>query len=168
MSTKEELLEKARQEIEEKIGDTTYFSDVMEEQDVSLETLAAMGNVSGTEEMLAEMEKRGLKVRGVEEEAPKSETPEPTAEDLAQLHMNPAVEQTPENLEHYWKLREMAQEKMADTGMIQSYLEDVESEEADPASPVNDDVLTQINTASYQGNFAEVRELYGQLKKEDK
>lgn len=168
MNEKDELIEKVKEELQHRVGEA-YFPELSPEPETPVEAIASMGANVTTGELIAELERRGFKVIGAdaEREQPKAEKviPEPTAEDLAALKLNPAVENTPENQEHYWKLREEAQEKLGDSGMIQSYLENAES--VDPNAAVDESALNQLNTASYQGNFGELKELSRQLKKED-
>ena len=97
-------------------------------------------------------------------EAPKPQKTEPTRQELEDLKLNPAVEDTPENYERYWKNRKMAQDKMGQSVFVQSYLEQPEQQ---PGAPVNEQALDDLNAASYQGNYAELRELSKKLKKEE-
>ena len=89
---------------------------------------------------------------------------EETRQELEELKLNPAVEDTPENYERYWKNRKMAQDKMGQSVFVQSYLEQPEQQ---PGAPVNEQALDDLNAASYQGNYAELRELSKKLKKEE-
>lgn len=165
MEKKNNSFEAVKEELQKRVGDTTYFSDVLEKKadgTIPVENLAFMGDTLSHEEFVAQLEKNGLQVEN-DPEAPKPQKAEPTKEDLKQLKLNPAVEDTPENYERYWKNRKMAQDKMGQSVFVQSYLEEPEQ---NPEVPVNERALDNLNAASYQGNYAELRALSKKLKKE--
>lgn len=165
MKNQKDSFEAAKKEMEKHLGDTSFLSEVLKpEESIPLETLASMGDNLSHDEFVNQLEQHGLRVED-DPEAPKAEKTEPTRQDLEELRLNPAVEDTPESYERYWKNRKMAQDKMGQSVFVQSYLEQPEQ---DPAAPVNEQALDNLNAASYQGNYAELKELSKKLKKEKK
>lgn len=164
MKKTNDSFEAVKHEMQQRLGDTTPLTDALEEnQEIPLETLASMGDTLSHEEFVAQLQKHGLQVED-DPEAPKPQKTEPTRQELEDLKLNPAVEDTPENYERYWKNRKMAQDKMGQSMFVQSYLEQPEQQ---PGAPVNEQALDDLNAASYQGNYAELRELSKKLKKEE-
>ena len=154
MKKTNDSFEAVKHEMQQRLGDTTFLTDVLEEKpNIPLETLASMGDTLSHEEFVED-----------DPEAPKPQKTEPTRQELEELKLNPAVEDTPENYERYWKNRKMAQDKMGQSVFVQSYLEQPEQQ---PGAPVNEQALDDLNAASYQGNYAELRELSKKLKKEE-
>ena len=159
MKKTNDSFEAVKQEMQQRLGDTTFLTDVLEEKpNIPLETLASMGDTLSHGEFVAQLQVED------DPEAPKPQKNEPTRQELEDLKLNPAVEETPENYERYWKNRKMAQDKMGQSVFVQSYLEQPEQQ---PGAPVNEQALDDLNAASYQGNYAELRELSKKLKKEE-
>ena len=73
------------------------------------------------------------------------------------------MEDTAKNREQYLKMRNMAQEKLRDTGYMQSLME---QEKRAPNLPVDESALEILNSASYQGEFGQLSELSKDLKKQ--
>lgn len=154
--------EAMKKKLEEKTGDSSFFSGILGMEQIPVEALAALGSNVSLEEFLAEMKRHGLEVRLAPKRQP--QVSPPTEEELAGLHLAPAVEDSPESRERYLKLREKAQQKLGDTGYIQSFLE---SGTGIRQAAIDETALTELNTASYQGEFGELRDLSKNLKKEE-
>lgn len=152
-----------KKKLEEKTQDSMFFSSILGADQIPVEALAALGSNVTLEEFLAEMKKHNLDV-SITSKRKEIEAEAPDEAALSSVHLTPAVEDTPESRERYLKLREKAQKKLGETGYIQSFLE---AGSAEPQGPIDEAALTQLNTASYQGEFGELRDLSQQLKKEE-
>ena len=99
MKKTNDSFEAVKHEMQQRLGDTTPLTDALEEnQEIPLETLASMGDTLSHEEFVAQLQKHGLQVED-DPEAPKPQKTEPTRQELEDLKLNPAVEDTPENYE---------------------------------------------------------------------
>ena len=139
-----------------------FLSAVMGQDEISIETVAAMWPNTTMSEFADEMKRHGLKISlSRKREEPNSSSPSP--EEVENVHLVSEVEDTPENREHYLELREMAREKLGDSGIVESFLE------AEPVkhAPLDEAALEELNTASYQGNFGELEELSQKLKEKE-
>lgn len=158
----DEQYEKIKKTLDDKSLDSTFFSSVIGSDQIPLESLGFLGANTTLDEFLRELNRRGLTVTI----APSNPAPpnyEPTPEEVEQVPLSPVLENSAKTREHYLKLREMAQEKLGETGYIQSLLE---QEASRPDLPVDEAALEKLNAASYQGDFGELRELSKELKKE--
>lgn len=152
-----------KKKLEEKTGDSTFFSGMLGMEQIPIEALAALGSNVTLEEFLAEMKKHGLEVSITS----KNRKPEVGPHDevtTSDIHLSPAVEDSTESREHYFQLREKAQQKLGETGYIQSLMETGTSIRQ---SAIDEIALQELNTASYQGEFGELRGLSKHLKKEE-
>ncbi len=77
------------------------------------------------------------------------------------VHLTEELEDTPENRERFLKMRDMAREKLGDSAVVEAYLE---HDPVDKDGALDEEALEELNTASYQGNFAELEELSRKLK----
>ena len=84
---------------------------------------------------------------------------------ISSVHLASAVEDTAESRERYLKVREKAQQKLGETGYIQALME---SGTGIRQAVIDEAALRELNTASYQGDFGELRDLSQQLKKEER
>lgn len=160
MDKQNENYEAMKQKLEEKTGDSGLFSSVLGLDSIPKESLGALGSNSTLEEFLSEMKRQGMEVIV----APKHRRDEPASpinENPEEIPIAPAVEDTPENRKHYSELKEMAREKLGETGFIEAVLE---TETADANAPVDETALEKLNTASYQGEFGALGELAKELK----
>lgn len=157
----DEQYEKIKRTLDDKSLDSTFFSSVAGTKQIPVESLGFLGANTTLDEFLQEMKRHGLTVTIT---VTSNERPgyTPTEEEVRSVPLSPVLEDTPENREHYLKLREMAQEKLGETGYIQSLLE-----QGTPKAnfPVDETALEKLNAASYQGEFGQLRDLSKQLKK---
>lgn len=159
----EQKYEEIKEQLDEKFGDSSFFSAITGTEEIPVETIGAMGPNVTLQEFLEEMKRHGLEVK-ISRKEEKSEEAEPTPQEVESVPIVPEMEDTPENREHYLKLRQKARDNLGDSGVIQAFLEKEPQEER---APVDEAALTNLNTASYQGEFSELRDLSKKLKKED-
>lgn len=153
-----------KKKLEEKTGDSTFFSGMLGMEQIPTEALAALGSNVTLEEFLAEMKKHGLEV-SIKSKSKERKTEPPDEAMISSVHLASAVEDTAESRERYLRVREKAQQKLGETGYIQALMESGTS----TCQAVIDEVaLRELNTASYQGDFGELRNLSQQLKKEER
>lgn len=88
--------------------------------------------------------------------------------DIDKISLVGEIPDTEENKERYLENRDMARAKMGESGVIESYLEDAETEASKKSSSINEEALNTLNTASYEGDFGELPELSEKLKNEVK
>lgn len=155
--------ESIKQKLEEKTGDSTFYSAILGMEKIPVESLAAMGSNVSLEEFLSEMKQHGLEVMIAPRRQPQ-DNPAPTEVDLDSVHLSSAVKDTPESRKRYLELREKAQQKLGETGYIQSFLE---TDTGDSQALIDETALKELNSASYQGDFGELRDLSKHLKKEE-
>ncbi|MDE6901767.1 MAG: hypothetical protein K2P22_03370 [Lachnospiraceae bacterium] len=154
--------EAMKKKLEEKTGDSTFFSSILSSEQIPVEALAALGSNVTLEEFLAEMKKHDLEVF-VTPKGKQQETEPHDEAALSGVHLALAVEDTPEGRERYLQMREKAQQRLGETGYIQSLLE---TESGIHQAVIDEQALKELNTASYQGDFGELRDLSKNLKKE--
>ncbi len=180
MDENKKLYEEIKEELDENLDhpqDNMFLSAVLGQDEISVETIAAMWPNVSMGEFLEEMKRRGLHVtisRKQKEPAEKPSSQEETQkahpagnqkahpDEIQKVHLTGEMEDTLENRERYLKLREMAREKMGDSGMVESFLEKEPQSLAD--APLPEEALEELNAASYQGNFGELGELSKKLK----
>ena len=95
MKKTNDSFEAVKHEMQQRLGDTTFLTDTLEEKpNIPLETLASMGDTLSHEEFVAQLQKHGLQVED-DPAAPQPQKTEPTRQELEELKLNPAVEDTP-------------------------------------------------------------------------
>lgn len=156
-------IEKMQEKLEKKTKDSGIFPTLLGLEHIPTESLGALGANVSLEEFLAEMKRHGLEV-SVSPKKKKVSALSPTEEELARIPLAPEVEDTPENRAHYAQIKEKAQEKLRDTGILQAFLETEQS----PPAPVDEAALEELNTASYLGKYNALRNLSKKLKPDDK
>lgn len=160
MDKQNENYEAMKQKLEEKTGDSGLFSSVLGLDSIPKESLGALGSNTTMEEFLNEMKRQGMEVI-VTPKRRQEEPASPTDEELEEIPIAAPVEDTLENRRHYSELKEMAREKLGETGFLEAVLE---TEAADVNAPVDETALEKLNTASYQGEFGALGELAKELK----
>lgn len=155
--------EAMKKKLEEKTGDSGFFSGILGLEHIPTESLGAVGSNVSLEEFLSEMKRHGLEVT-ISPKKKKVPTPPPTEEELSKIPLSPEVENTLENRLHYAKIKEEAQRKLGgDTGFLQTILETEQTAQV----PVDEAALEDLNTASYLGEYNALRDLSKKLKPED-
>ena len=159
-----ELYEEIKEELDENLDhpqDNMFLAAVMGQEEISIETIAAMWPNTTMGEFAEEMKRHGLtlSLSRKKREEPKDSFPSP--EEVERIHLTGEMEDTPENRKRYLKVREMAREKLGDSGIVESFLE---TEPVDQDAPLDEAALEELNAASYQGDFADLRELSQKLK----
>lgn len=162
MDNFEQNIEEKKKELQEKTGDTGFFTSIFGAEAIPVESLAAMGDNVTLAEFLDEMKKHGLSV-SVSPKEKKAEPRQLTEEELAAISFAPAVDDSAEGRKRYGQIREEARTKLdGEIGFIQSVLED---ETPDEHIPVDEAALEALTAAGYQGDFKELRKLAKKLKK---
>ena len=163
MDNFEQNIEEKKKELQEKTGDTGFFTSIFGAEAIPVESLAAMGDNVTLAEFLDEMKKHGLSVSVSPKK--KAEPRQLTEEELAAIPLAPAVDDTAEGRKRYGQIRDEARAKLdGEIGFIQSVLED---ETPDEHIPVDEAALEALTAAGYQGDFKELRKLAKNLKKKD-
>ena len=160
------VYEEIKEELDENLDhpqDDMFLSAVMGQDEISIETIAAMWPNTTMSEFADEMKRHGLKISLFrKKEEPKASSPSP--EEVENLHLVDEVADTPETREHYLELRKMARERLGDSGIVESFLE---AEPVDKNAPLDESALEELNAASYQGAFGELKELSQKLKENE-
>ncbi len=138
-------------ELEAKTHDTGFFQEFMGSENIPIESLGAMGANTTLEEFLREMKSHGLEVHL----KPKAQDETPVKTNPESVNLNSVITNTAEHKKAYAKNLDEAREKLGgDTGLVSSILENT------PESAIDN-----INTASYEGEFDELKNLSKDLNK---
>ena len=143
--------------------DEMFREAVLGQEEISVETVAAMWPNITMGEFLEEMKHHGMRVT-ISRKAKEPECAEPTPEQVDKVHLAGQLEDTPENRERYLKMRELAREKLGDSGIVEAFLE---HDPVNPHEALDEEALEELNSASYQGNFGELSELSKKLKENE-
>ncbi len=161
MDDNNKIYNEIKEELDENLGkpeDDMFLEAIMGKEEIPVEAVAAMWPNTTMSEFLQEMERHGMKVIISKK---KQEAPTPTPEEIENVHLVSEMEDTPENRERYLKMREMAREKLGESSIVEAFLE---NDPVDRDSALDEGALENLNTASYQGNFGELKELSQKLK----
>ena len=163
MDENKKIYQEIKEELDENLDkpeDDMFLSAIMGQDELSIETIAAMWPNTTMSEFADEMKRHGLNVSvSRKKEEPKDSSPSP--EEVKRIRLTGEMEDTPENRERYLKMREMARKKLGDSGIVESFLE---TEPVDQNAPLDESALEELNAASYQGDFADLKELSKKLK----
>lgn len=155
--------EKIKKTLNEKCIDSSFFSSVVGSDLIPMESLGFFGANTTLSEFLEELKRHGLTVSISASDNRRTDYT-PTQKEIENVSLTPAIEDTSKNREQYLKMRNIAQEKLRDTGYMQALME---QEEHTSNLPVDESALEILNAASYQGEFGQLSELSKDLKKQD-
>lgn len=163
------LKDKMTNEVEKDLGEGLTK---LKENGVSLEDLLSKGELSiakiaqiwpdkSVGELIKELSSHGLKMTISKEDSQDASI----SKNSDEVSLVGEIPDTLENKERYLENREMAREKMGESGMIESYLEDANAETSEESDSIDQEALNALNTASYEGDFGELPSLSENLKK---
>ncbi len=161
MDKKDANNENLKKQLEEKVGDSKFYSALFDHSKIPIETLMSMSANMTMQEFMREMDSRGLEIHISAKRKRTHKRYLPSKAEMMSFSLNALLDSTEEERSRYLKLREQAREKMGDTGFIEAFME---HEMEDPESPLDMDALTDLNTASYQGDFGQLKTLSQNLK----
>lgn len=153
--------EELKKQWEAAVGGNKFYSALFDHSKIPIDTLISMSTSMTMLEFMREMDKRGLELHISTKRKRNHKHYQPSKAEMVSFSLNALLDSSEEERSRYLKIREQAKEKMGDIGFIEAFME---QELPDHDAPLDMEAMEELNTASYQGDFGQLKKFSENLK----